>query len=294
MPSGAPHCRRRGRATRVPPYGWNRYHTLSQSRSKKPARVGGCVHASMNGGGGHRNSLPSILADRMAQEHALLRNRREAADQRATEAVERAKQQWSQNWTEIPINPAQRANGHGHALYAAAPTHAVVGQDDPGTELGLGDALGLRQRRDRVLWLAHLCAFVLHAVFAIVTIAVSTGIDDPYLTITRAQFLFVRNESECGRYTYNSTRGRANDDEIIRSSCPRQAATCPRPPRPSFSSRPSALCVGGHAYSPALYNLPLWQPRAGQGTASISRVLQLLRAHNAHYPLCAERRPQRE
>ena len=121
----------------------------------------------------------------------------------------RAKAFWKKSYDDaavaLPLSAA--ATKSFPAPPGTGAVYAPVALSDDWSKLGLCDV-----RRDRLLFAAHTCAAVLHAIFMITALVITLQSDSPYLQTWRQQFLFVRNTTTCGR---NSLFNETGEDEVV-------------------------------------------------------------------------------
>ena len=98
----------------------------------------------------------------------------------------RAKAHWQQQWknNSMPVNNSMPTAALYQPLddYWATPSLCGI-------------------RRDRVVWLGHAVACAVHLLLMVVTLVVSAQAEDPWVRLSRQQFLFTRNVSDCGILT---------------------------------------------------------------------------------------------
>lgn len=156
--------------------------------------------------------VPSILSSKDALRKRLTQ---EVALKEAAVAA-RARVFWKKQWEQqaLPVttstvltmgrSPLATSN---HA--PAPPTVAINAVYSPmALDEGWATPSLCGIRRDRLLFLAHSAAAILHGVFAITALLITAQSNDPYLQTWRQQFLFVRNTTTCGRDSlFNETAG---------------------------------------------------------------------------------------
>ena len=135
------------------------------------------------------NDVPRIVGGAGAQNDALRKRLSMERELQRAATHARAKAHWAQEWSKqsVPL------------VSAAAPTNAVfqpVGITDYWSQPSVWGI-----RRDRVVWIGHAVACMVHLSLMILTLVASAQAEDPWVRLSRAQFLFTRNVTDCGILT---------------------------------------------------------------------------------------------
>ena len=135
------------------------------------------------GGSSSTGANDALLRKRIHLEHELARA--------ATAA--RAKQAWQEEWRRKTL-PMQSV-----VAPTPAPTAAVYSPLAVTSYWATPTVFGWR--RDRFVWTGHAIAAAVHLALCLTCAIVSSQAIDPTLRLSRSQFIFTRNNSECGVLT---------------------------------------------------------------------------------------------